>query len=51
MIFTSVNSASVCKKDYLSFHPDGFRLLQFWNESSDFPFENYPYLKAGLWSV
>ncbi len=50
-IFTSINSASVNKKDYISFHPSGFKLLQFWNESADFPFEDTPYLKAGLWSV
>ncbi len=50
-IFTTINSASIDKKDYISFHPSGFKLLRFWNESPDFPFEDAPYLKAALWSV
>ncbi len=46
---TSVNSLSVSRDEYLSWHPRGWRLIAFHNESSDFLSDGEPYLKVGLW--
>ncbi len=48
---TSVNSYSVTREEYLSYHPDGWRLEFFANEASDFTHAGNPYLKAGLWKI
>lgn len=50
-IFTSVNSYSVSENEYRSYHPACWELVMFANESSDFIYRNYPYLKAGLWKI
>ena len=48
-ILTSINSASVSEDDYKTFHPRTWELVFFENEPDDFPWENSPYLKVGLW--
>lgn len=48
-IFTAMNSAAVTRDEYIAGHPGHWRLEMFFNESSDFPWERAPYLKAGLW--
>jgi len=48
-ILTSINAVSVDRKEYHSCHPPGWELVNFWNESSDFPNRGRPYLKSGLW--
>jgi len=50
-ILTSVNSYSVSRDEYISYHPDKWELLMFANESSDFIYRDYPYLKTGLWKI
>lgn len=50
-IFTSINATSLSKNEYLSFHPSGWELVMFANESSDFIHRGNPYLKAGLWKI
>ncbi len=50
-VLTSVNSYSVTEAEYRSFHPSGWDLLMFSNESSDFINKGNPYLKAGLWKI
>ena len=49
MVLTSINSHSVSKKEYFSYHPEEWDLLFYNNESSDFPATGEPYLKVGLW--
>lgn len=48
-IFTVINSYSLSRGEYLSFHPSGWEQVRLFHESSDFPHEGEPYLKAGLW--
>jgi 23S rRNA (cytosine1962-C5)-methyltransferase len=48
---TSVNSYSISREEYLSYHPAGWRLEFFANESSDFAHSGNPYLKAGFWKI
>ncbi|MBN2160735.1 MAG: class I SAM-dependent rRNA methyltransferase [Spirochaetes bacterium] len=50
-VLTSVNSYSVSREQYLSFHPDGWRLEFLASESSDFATAAKPYLKVGLWAI
>lgn len=50
-LLTSVNSYSVSREEYISYHPAGWELLMFSNESSDFVNRGEPYLKAGLWKI
>jgi len=50
-VLTSVNSYSISREEYLSYHPAGWRLEFFANESSDFTYTGNPYLKAGLWKI
>ena len=50
-ILTSINASSLAKNEYLSFHPPGWELVMFANESSDFVHRGNPYLKAGLWKI
>lgn len=50
-IFTSINAATLTKSEYISFHPRGWELVMFANESSDFIHRGNPYLKAGLWKI
>lgn len=50
-IFSSINSNSVSRDEYVSFHPRGWELIMFANESSDFIHRGNPYLKAGLWKI
>ncbi len=50
-IFSSVNSVSLSKRDYISFHPSAWELVMFAGESSDFVHSGEPYLKAGLWKI
>lgn len=50
-ILTSVNSYSISREEYLSFHPEGWELEFLANESSDFVHGGNPYLKAGLWRI
>ncbi|MBN1497965.1 MAG: class I SAM-dependent rRNA methyltransferase [Spirochaetes bacterium] len=51
LAFTSINSYSISREEYLSYHPEGWRLEFFANESSDFTHAGNPYLKAGLWNI
>lgn len=51
LILTSVNSYTVTEKEYRSYHPSGWELLMFGNESSDFVNSGNPYLKVGLWKI
>ncbi|MFC1668869.1 class I SAM-dependent methyltransferase [Spirochaetota bacterium] len=48
-IFTSVNSFTISKSEYISYHPESWEPLFYMNESSDFLNPGDPYLKAGLW--
>ena len=48
---TSVNSYSISREEYLSYHPAEWRLEFFANESADFTHTGNPYLKAGLWKI
>jgi 23S rRNA (cytosine1962-C5)-methyltransferase len=48
---TSVNSYSISREEYLSYHPAEWRLEFFANESADFTHSGNPYLKAGLWKI
>ena len=48
---TSVNSYSISREEYLSYHPIDWRLEFFANESTDFTHSGNPYLKAGLWKI
>ncbi|MCP4138353.1 MAG: class I SAM-dependent rRNA methyltransferase [bacterium] len=48
-VLTSINSYSVAKDEYLSYHPKSWELVFFENESSDFIHNSNPYLKVGLW--
>ncbi len=50
-VLTSVNSYSIPREEYLSFHPRGWQLEFIANESSDFTHGGDPYLKAGLWKI
>ncbi len=50
-ILTSINSYSIPREEYLSFHPGGWELEFLANESSDFTHDGNPYLKAGLWRI
>jgi len=50
-VLTSVNSYSISREEYLSFHPEGWKLEFIANESSDFTHGGNPYLKAGLWRI
>jgi 23S rRNA (cytosine1962-C5)-methyltransferase len=50
-ILSSVNSYTVSEQEYRSFHPSGWELLMFGNESSDFVYSGNPYLKVGLWKI
>jgi len=50
-VLTSVNSHSISREEYLSFHPDGWKPEFIANESSDFTNRGNPYLKAGLWKI
>ncbi|OHD66149.1 MAG: hypothetical protein A2176_07860 [Spirochaetes bacterium RBG_13_51_14] len=50
-VLTSVNSYSISEDEYRNFHPAGWKLEFFSNESSDFTHTGKPYLKTGLWKV
>lgn len=51
LVLTSINSFSISREEYLSFHPEGWELEFLANESSDFTHGGNPYLKAGLWRI
>jgi 23S rRNA (cytosine1962-C5)-methyltransferase len=48
---TSVNSFTITDDQYRSFHPSGWKLEFFCNESSDFTRAADAYLKVGLWRL
>jgi 23S rRNA (cytosine1962-C5)-methyltransferase len=48
---TSVNSFSISGDQYRSFHPAGWKLEFFANESFDFTRAEDSYLKVGLWKI
>ncbi len=50
-ILTSVNSYSVSRDEYISYHPPRWKNLLVMNESSDFIHPGTPYLKVGLWKI
>ncbi|HON77280.1 MAG TPA: class I SAM-dependent methyltransferase [Spirochaetota bacterium] len=50
-VLSSVNAASVSKREYFSYHPEDWTLVFSGNESGDFPYIHEPYLKAGLWKL
>jgi 23S rRNA (cytosine1962-C5)-methyltransferase len=50
-ILTSVNSNSVSRDEYISYHPPYWKNLLVMNESSDFIHPGVPYLKVGLWKI
>ncbi len=50
-ILTSINSHSISREEYFSFHPGGWELEFIASESSDFTHGGNPYLKAGLWRI
>jgi 23S rRNA (cytosine1962-C5)-methyltransferase len=50
-VLTSINSYSITREEYLSFHPNRWELEFIANESSDFTYGDEPYLKAGLWRI
>ncbi len=50
-VFTSVNSYSISREEYMLYHPVDWRLEFFANESADFTHSGQPYLKAGLWKI
>jgi 23S rRNA (cytosine1962-C5)-methyltransferase len=48
-VLTSINSASISEEEFRSFHPASWDLVFIANEPDDFPWEDKPYLKVGLW--
>lgn len=50
-VFTCINTESISRNEYLSYHPAGWENLFLAHEPSDFPCRDMPYLKAGLWRV
>jgi len=50
-ILTSINASSVTLDEYLSYHPPSWESVKIFHESSDFPYDKKPYLKAGLWHI
>lgn len=50
-VLTSVNAASISKREYRSYHPDDWMPVMWGNESKDFPFVGEPYLKVAVWKV
>ncbi len=48
---TAMNTVSVTKDEYFSFHPKSWKRIFFMNESPDFRFSKDPYLKVSLWQV
>jgi 23S rRNA (cytosine1962-C5)-methyltransferase len=48
---TSINSYTISRDEYLSFHPCGWEMEFFNNEPSDFAISGNPYLKVGLWKI
>lgn len=50
-VLSSVNAGSVSKREYLSYHPENWKLVFAGNESRDFPYMKEPYLKAALWKL
>jgi 23S rRNA (cytosine1962-C5)-methyltransferase len=51
LVLSSVNSYSVTQEEYISYHPAGWNIEFFANESSDFAVAGTPYLKVGLWKI
>ena len=50
-IFTSINSFTISKDEYIKFHPSNWELVMLRGESSDFINKGDGYLKAGLWKI
>jgi 23S rRNA (cytosine1962-C5)-methyltransferase len=50
-VLTAINSYSVSKDEYLSYHPRSWEMLFFKNEARDFLNPHDPYLKCALWQV
>ena len=50
-VFSSVNALNISRKEFMAFHPRGWELVFYRNESSDFSTPGAHYLKAGLWKV
>ncbi|MDR3237587.1 MAG: class I SAM-dependent methyltransferase, partial [Spirochaetia bacterium] len=50
-VFSAVNTLGISREEYMSFHPCGWKLVFYGNESWDFLTPGSPYLKAGLWEV
>lgn len=50
-VLTAVNSHSIGEDEYLSYHPDGWKMVFLEHEAPDFFSGKGPYLKAGLWKT
>jgi 23S rRNA (cytosine1962-C5)-methyltransferase len=50
-VLSVINTHSVSRDDYISYHPANWKNEWIQTESDDFPFEKDPYLKVGLWRV
>lgn len=50
-VLTAMNTISITKEEYFSFHPKSWRRIFFMNEAPDFRFLEDPYLKVALWRV
>lgn len=51
LALSTVNAYSVSEEKYRSFHPPGWKLVYYANESADYVYKTKPYLKAGLWRI
>jgi 23S rRNA (cytosine1962-C5)-methyltransferase len=50
-VLTSINTFSISREEYLSFHPAGWEMVFLKHEAPDFSLGGEPYLKAGLWKT
>jgi 23S rRNA (cytosine1962-C5)-methyltransferase len=46
-----INTHTITRDEYLSFHPESWSSIWLAHESDDFPYSENSYLKAGLWRV
>ena len=50
-VLTTINAVSISARDYMSLHPNHWKLELLEHEPEDFPYKSQPYLKAGLWKI
>ncbi len=50
-VLTAMNTVSVPKEEYISYHPRSWKRMFIMNEAEDFRFVHDPYLKVALWKL